>query len=157
MAVYIYPHYKSKTCFGPSRFVSFMHWLHVYPNSDSSTFRHFFGKFLEESWQILCSYLADILPENTTKPGFGYFALGRLSAFSWQSFGTYLERKKCLANFWIQFLVFLLNFGTNFVGKLDKNQPKKCRKVEKSDFLEIGFSCSQCIRLIHVFPNPLRL
>ena len=32
-----------------------------------------------------------------------------------------------------RFLVeFHLNFETKFVGKLDENQPKKCRKVEKS-------------------------
>jgi len=37
-----------------------------------------------------------------------YFALGRLSAFSWQIFGTYLERKKELADFWNLVLVFLL-------------------------------------------------
>ena len=71
-----------------------------------------------------------------------YFALGRLSAFSWQSFGTYLERKKELADFWNLVFVFLLKFETNFGGKLDENQPKKCRKVEKSEF---GFTCSQCI------------
>ena len=60
-------------------------------------------------------------------PLFGrYFALGRLSAFSWQSFGTYLERKKKLADFSNLVFVFLLKFETNFGGKLDENQPKKC-------------------------------
>ena len=45
--------------------VGLLHWLHVNPNSDHSTFRHFFGKFLEEFWQIFCSYWADILPWNS--------------------------------------------------------------------------------------------
>ena len=51
---------------------------------------------------------------------------GRLSAFFWQSFGKYLERKKYLVDFWILIFVFLLNFVTNFGEKLDKNLPKKC-------------------------------
>ena len=56
-----------------------------------------------------------------------------------------MERKKYLADFWNLAFVFPLNFGTNFGGKLDKNQPKKCRKVEKSVFV---FTCSQCISTI---------
>ena len=80
-----------------------------------------------------CHFLADILPENTRKFGFCHFfgrcfAPGRLSAFSWQIFGTYLERKKELADFCNLVFVFLLNFETNFGGKLDENQPKKVPK-----------------------------
>ena len=126
-------------------FLRVMHWLHVYPNSDSSTFRHFFGKFLEEFWQILCSYLADILPENTKKFGFCHFLADILHLGDFQHFlGKSMERKKELADFGNLVFIFLLNFETKFVGKLDENQPKKCRKVEKSEF---GFTCSQCIIL----------
>ena len=82
-----------------------MHWLHLYPNSDSWTFQHFFGKFLEEFWHILCSYLADILPENTRKFGFCNFLadilpLADFQHFLWQSFGSYLERNKELVDSW---------------------------------------------------------
>ena len=55
-SIFVYIIYKS---------VGLLHWLHVNPNSDHSTFRHFFGKFLEEFWQIFCSYWADILPWNS--------------------------------------------------------------------------------------------
>ena len=94
-----------------------------------------FGRYFEEFEDIFwkfgfCHFLGR------------YFALGRLSAFSWQIFGTYLERKKKLADFRNLVFVSLLKFETNFGGKLDENQPKKCRKVEKSEF---GFMCSQCI------------
>ena len=66
------------------------------------------------------------------------------------SFGTYLEIKKYLAELWNLVLVFLLNFGTIFGGKLDENQPKKCRKVKKSEF---GFTCSQCKKLFVAAPH----
>ena len=72
-----------------------MHWLHVYPNSDSSTFRHFFGKFLEEFRLILCRYLADILPENTKKFGFCHFLADILHLADFQHF-----LGKFLANIW---------------------------------------------------------
>ena len=67
-----------------------------------------------------------------------YFALGRLSAFSWQIFGTYLERKKELADFWNLVFVFLLKFETNFGGKFDENQPKKCSQCYVAKDIKIS-------------------
>ena len=134
MAVYIYPHYKSKTCFGPSRFVSFMHWLHVYPNSDSSTFRHFFGKFLEEFWQILCSYLADILPENTRKFGFCHFLADILHLEDFQHFlGKVLAHIWKERSNWQTFGIYFLFFFSILRQILEENLMKISQKsAEKS-------------------------
>ena len=107
----------------------------------SALFWKNFGQFSAVIWQIFC-------PKNNWKLWYLSFfrqIICTWQTFSifWQSFGTYLERKKYLADFWNLVFVFLLNFETNFGEKLDKNQPKKCRKGEKSEF---GFTCSQCMR-----------
>ena len=44
-----------------------MHWLHLYPNSDYSTFTHFFSKFLEEFCQVMCGHTYLEAPRGVTK------------------------------------------------------------------------------------------
>ena len=118
-----------------------MHWLHVNPNSDFSTFWH----FLEEFWAIICRHFAKkvleilafvvILADNLHLADFQHF-LGKVLAHVW-------KERSIWQTFWIKFFWFFSEFRTIFGEKLDKNWPKKCRKVEK---LEFWFRCSQCIR-----------
>ena len=65
------------------------------------------GQFSAVIWQIFCQKILETLAFVI----FSADALARLSAFFWQSFRTYLERKKY--------------FRTNFREKPEKNQPKK--------------------------------
>ena len=62
----------------------------INPNSDFSTFRHFFGTFLEEFCSVFCRYLADISPKK-------YLKLWHLSFFgkiicTWQTFSIFLAK-----------------------------------------------------------------
>ena len=87
--------------------------------------------------------MADILPENTREFGFcnffgRYFALCKLSAFSWQSYGTYFERKKELADFWNLVIVFLLNFETNFGGKRAETSRNQNLDLRVANAMRIG-------------------
>ena len=85
----------------------------------SAFFRYFFGRISVNFLQLFGRYFAK---KNTGNFGICHFLADNLHLvnfqhFFWQSFGTYLERKKYLADFWNLFFVFLLNFGTIFGGK----------------------------------------
>ena len=86
---------------------------------------------------------------------FGNLEISLLSFFFWQISGTLHTFRHFLAKSWQIFgkkeeigqllklvFVFLQNFGTNFGGTLEENQPKKCWKVNISEF---GFTYCQCI------------
>ena len=121
-----------------------MHWLHVYPNSDSSTFRHFFGTFWASFWKNFGKYYAVIWQI------FCHKMLGNLllSFFwqifcTWQTFSIFLAKfwqifgkKKELADFWNLVVVFLLNFETNFGGKLSQKSAKNSRN--RNSYLRVA-------------------
>ena len=70
-----------------------MHWLHVNPNSDFSTFRHFFGRILFSFLQIFGRYFAKKILEtlafvifsedNLHLADFQHF-FGKVSAHIWK-------------------------------------------------------------------------
>ena len=70
-----------------------MHWLHVYPNSDFSTFWHFFGRILFSFLQIFGRYFAKKILEtlafvifsedNLHLADFQHF-FGKVSAHIWK-------------------------------------------------------------------------
>ena len=85
------------SCEAHKKMHSIMHWLHVNPNSDYSTFWHFFGTFLKNFgqfsaviWQIFCQKILETLV-------FVIFSADNLHLADFQqffwSFGKYFEHR----------------------------------------------------------------
>ena len=116
-----------------------MYWLHKNLNSDFSTIWHFSALLWWNFGQFFCSYLADVLPKKYWEHWHWTIIRQIICTWQpfnifWQSFGTFLERKKYLADFGNLVFLFLLNFGTNFGGKLKNNKTSSKSADEKSRY-----------------------
>ena len=128
-----------------------MHWLHVNPNSDFSTFPHFFSTFSADFCQVFLQNLSQNSeekqkPNSKSLPNTSFFpnmcrnfAKKMLKVCQVQI--IFWKNDKCQ-----RFQYFFGKISAKYLQKTEQNSskkvPKKCRKVEKSEF---GFTCSQCI------------
>ena len=127
-----------------------MHWLHVNPNSDFSTFRHFFGTFLEEFWSIFCRYFAKkiletwhlsfFLADNLRLADFQHF-FGKVLAHIW-------KERSIWQTFGIWFLFFFWILGQILEENLTKNSRKSAEKSRnRNSDLRVANACSVHFRL----------
>ena len=109
------PRITAMNCLITNCVESFMHWLHVNPNSDFSTFRHFFGRILFRFLQIFGRYFAKKILEtlafvifsedNLHLADFQHFLAKFRHIFGKkEEFGRLLEFGFCLSSeFWDKF------------------------------------------------------